>query len=136
MGWNDFSFSPAILIFYEMFSQFLHPIVIYLIRMFQKKGGLNRNYLSKMVSTHRAYNFLLHKKTQSFTTLFLKRIQYLHSTSLMKILLMPTINNSLGQKCTYMYKRCTVFQTISPWIKEFRYKTKYGEEKKKEGLYM
>ena len=27
MGWNDFSFEPAIWIFYEMFSQFLHPIV-------------------------------------------------------------------------------------------------------------
>ena len=33
-----------------------------------------------------------------------------------------------------MYKRCTFFQTTSPWIKEFRYKTKYRKEKLKEGL--
>ena len=104
--------------------------------MFLEKGGLNRNHPSKRVSTHRAYNFLLHKKLQSFTTFFLKRIQYLHSTSLMKILLMPTINNSPGQlhTCT---KDVLFFKPLAhDRKKEFRYKTKYGEEKIKEGVYM
>ena len=83
-----------------MFSQFLQPIVICLIGMFQKKSYKKRRFKSELSLKNgfksTCLQFFIAQKNQSFTTLFLKRIQYLlHSTSLMKILL--TINNSPGQ---------------------------------------